>query len=263
MEILHRVQAYNSARGVGNPLHDDEGARALGYPAALVPGVDVYGYLTHAAVAAWEGDWLRRGGASCRLTRPVFEGEDCHIVGAFRPDGVLETELRVEGEIRAKATFLPPEDVPHPALDKPWQPLPERRPLGSQESLAAGLALGTLAVCLDRRTGDAYLSDQRETHRFYRDNPVVHPAYLLRQCNFALSRNVALEGWIHVGSTVRNFAPIPQETPFELRTTVAANDERSGHRFVELDILVVSGSGDAIFGSVRHVAIYAPRSTQE
>ncbi|MGE4339379.1 MAG: hypothetical protein AB7E55_25910 [Pigmentiphaga sp.] len=262
METLHRVQAYNSARGIGNPLHDDEGARALGYPAALVPGVDVYGYLTRAAVQAWEGAWLERGGATCRLTRPVFEGEDCHIVGAFQPDGTLETELRVEGEIRAKATFLPPEDVPHPVLDKPWRPMPEPRPAGSEESLAPGLELGTLAVCLDRPAGDAYLSDQRETHGFYHDNRVVHPAYLLRQCNFALSRNVALEGWIHVGSTVRNFALIPQETPFELRTTVATNYGRNGHRFVELDILVVNGSSGQVYGSVRHVAIYAPRSTQ-
>ena len=35
-------------------LHDEQMARALGYPAALVPGIDVYAYLARLTLASCE-----------------------------------------------------------------------------------------------------------------------------------------------------------------------------------------------------------------
>src|SRR6267154_542048 len=47
----YRVSAYNTAHESENNIHDDATARRFGFGGGLVPGVDVYGYITHMPVA--------------------------------------------------------------------------------------------------------------------------------------------------------------------------------------------------------------------
>ena len=47
----YRVSAYNTAHDSENKIHDDATARRFGFGGGLVPGVDVYGYITHMPVA--------------------------------------------------------------------------------------------------------------------------------------------------------------------------------------------------------------------
>ena len=47
------VRARNLSEHADNLIHTDAGARAAGFPAALVAGVTTYAYLTHPVVAAW------------------------------------------------------------------------------------------------------------------------------------------------------------------------------------------------------------------
>src|SRR5680860_163226 len=61
------VRARNLPEHAGNPIHTDAGARAEGFPSALVAGVTTYAYLTHPLVAAWGLDWLTRGGGEVRF----------------------------------------------------------------------------------------------------------------------------------------------------------------------------------------------------
>ncbi|HEX4819789.1 MAG TPA: hypothetical protein VFV00_06240, partial [Acidimicrobiales bacterium] len=53
--------AHNTATESNNKIHDDAVARKLGFTGGLVPGVDVYAYLTHPPVEAWGLEWLERG----------------------------------------------------------------------------------------------------------------------------------------------------------------------------------------------------------
>ena len=59
--------------------------------------------------------------------------------------------------------------------------------------------------------------------------------------NWALAHNVVLGPWIHVGSTVHNLAPAPLGKVLTARALVTGNYDRKGHRFVELDGLVLAG----------------------
>src|SRR5215218_6636973 len=49
----YAVRAFNTATASDNKIHDDEVARRFGFSGGLVPGVDVYAYLTRAPAAAW------------------------------------------------------------------------------------------------------------------------------------------------------------------------------------------------------------------
>ena len=48
----YRVSAYNTAHDSDNKIHDDAFARSLGFGGGMVPGVAVYGYMTHLPVDA-------------------------------------------------------------------------------------------------------------------------------------------------------------------------------------------------------------------
>src|SRR5215471_10381328 len=84
----YRVEAYNTAHFSENKIHDDEVARRYGFSGGLVPGVDVYAYMTHAALARWGRAWLERGRAECRFLKPVYEGETATVT-AVESDGGL------------------------------------------------------------------------------------------------------------------------------------------------------------------------------
>ena len=45
--VTYTVEAFNTATDSTNKIHDDDVARTYGFRGGLVPGVDVYAYLTH------------------------------------------------------------------------------------------------------------------------------------------------------------------------------------------------------------------------
>src|SRR6266404_5739697 len=84
----YRVSAYNTAHDSENKIHDDATARRFGFGGGLVPGVDVYGYISHLPVERWGRAWLERGTAECRFLKPVYDG-DAVIVTANEDNGAL------------------------------------------------------------------------------------------------------------------------------------------------------------------------------
>ena len=46
----YSVEAYNISHASENKIHDDAVAQKLGFSGGLVPGVEVYGYMTHLAM---------------------------------------------------------------------------------------------------------------------------------------------------------------------------------------------------------------------
>src|SRR5262249_22652530 len=56
----YRVEAFNASKESENKIHDDAVARRFGFKGGLVPGVDVYAYMTHLPVTRWGRGWLER-----------------------------------------------------------------------------------------------------------------------------------------------------------------------------------------------------------
>ena len=83
-------------------MHDDAVARRFGFSGGLVPGVDVYAYMAHPAVARWGRDFLERGSLQARFLKPVYDGETA-IVAATEANGGLDIEVTSRGSLAPPA----------------------------------------------------------------------------------------------------------------------------------------------------------------
>ncbi|WP_135467992.1 hotdog family protein [Crenalkalicoccus roseus] len=255
----HEVRANNLSRASENRIHDDAVARRLGFSGALVPGVEVYAYACHPVVARWGRAWLERGGAELRFLKPVYDG--AAVVATATPEGealALWVEsggaLCATGRAWMAAEATPPEDLEA----WPWRAPPAERPPASEATLAPGTWLGTAPERVTAAALADYLRGIAETEPLYAAEGLAHPGLLLRLCNRALTQNVVLGPWIHVGSTVRNLAAARLEEALTVRARIVANEDRKGHRVVEFDALLVA-DGTRPVAQVRHQAIWRPR----
>ena len=204
----YSVEAYNISHASENKIHDDAVAQKLGFSGGLVPGVEVYGYMSHLALAQWGRSWLERGEIEARFLKPVYDGKTAEA--SARPVGdALELEVRSEDiQCATGRAALGDAGQPPPALGEFPEPRPPRsRPPADETSLAPGVWLASAPVQLTAAVARDYLRDVRERSPLYAETGLAHPGWLLRQCNSALKDNVALSPWIHTGSKVRNFAP--------------------------------------------------------
>lgn len=255
MASAYRVHAHNSARESENRIHDDTVARQFGFSGGLVPGVEVYAYMTHVPVARWGLAWLQHGSATCRFTRPVYEGDDVTIEPEETADG-LQLSVRRGDEACASGEAKLAAGGTVPDIDVPPTP-PLERPSASQETLTIGTLLGMRPLRVTPEIATQHRDDVRETAAIYAQDGLMHPGMVLRTCNWVLVHNVVLGPWIHVGSTVRHVGVGRIGETLSSRARVSANYERKGHRFVELQVLV--SADDRPIAHVEHVAIYQPR----
>jgi acyl dehydratase len=86
----------------------------------------------------------------------------------------------------------------------------------------------------------------------------VHPAFVLRLGNLVLKDNVKLGPWVHVSSSLRHCGLAHVGESLAAHAEVAANYERGGHRFVDLDVLIVAEE-IRLVARLRHTAIYRLR----
>src|SRR5262249_8887354 len=163
----YRVEAYNTAHFSENKIHDDEVARRYGFSGGLVPGVDVYAYMTHAALARWGRAWLERGRAECRFVKPVYEGEIATVT-AVEADGSLAITVESRGEPGASGEASMTEAPVSPRIEDfaEAQP-PAVRPAADEQTLAPGRRLGIAPFRLTPEFASQYLRDVRESDPIY------------------------------------------------------------------------------------------------
>jgi acyl dehydratase len=255
----YRVSAYNTARQAENKIHDDEVARKFGFSGGLVPGVDVYAYMTHAPVGLWGRAWLERGSSACRFFKPVYDGETAIVTATEDANGIA-IEVASRGELCATGHASLPGAAPAvEGLDGVDDAMPPAtRPPADETTLAEGTRLASRPLQVSDEFAAQYLRDLRETDTLYRREGLAHPGLILRNLNWVLTHNVALGPWIHVGSTVQHVSPVAVGETVAARARVVANYDHKGHRFVELDGWVLA-NGTRPVARIVHTAIYRPR----
>ena len=258
--LSYTVEAYNVSHASENKIHDDTVAKKLGFTGGLVPGVEVYAYATHLAVAQWGRAWLERGTLECRFQKPVYDGRQATASGTLVDDCIdfnveSDGDLCATGRASLPAPALPP-SLSDFAVGTP--PPLDARPPATPESLPKGKVLGIRPFALTEDVWRTYLTDVRERHRVYANDRIAHPGQLLRQCNSVLRENVALPPWIHTGSKVQNYSAAQVGDEITARARVVDNYERKGHRLVDLDVLLVA-NGSRVLSRVLHTAIYQLR----
>jgi acyl dehydratase len=260
----YRVLARNTATESSNKIHDDAVARRYGFTGGLVPGVDVYAYMTHPPAEAWGLDWLERGSMRARFLAPVYEGEEVVVmpgdVAATADGRRMSLELRgPDGAVRATGDAGLAEHPPHTPADG-WPRVEQATdpPEASPASLAPGTALALAPHGFHSDQAADYLAEIGEGLSLYVDREVAHPGWLLRDANRVLSANVRLGPWIHIESVTQHHRAVQDGDTIAARASVTREWERKGHRFVELDVGILD-VGDRLVARVVHTAIYRPR----
>jgi len=255
----YRVQAFNTAKASENKIHDDATAQQFGFKGGFVSGVNVYAYMSHQPVRRWGRAWLERGTADARFGKPVYE-HDIAEVSAVEAADSMELAVHSEGVLCATGhAHLPAQPDAAPALDD-FRSVPPRanRTTADEASLAIGDWLGMEPLVITEAFHEQDLADLRETDSLYMREHIVHPGVILRCCNWALSHNVILPAWIHMGSIVHNLGVARVGDTLAVRARVTKNYQRKGHKWVELDALVVADECRPIIRAT-HNSIYVPR----
>ena len=254
----YRVQAYNTAKQSENKMHDDTVAKRFGFSGGLVPGVDVMAYMMHQPVAKWGRSFLERGLIDARFVKPVYDGEMAELT-ANESNGVLSIEVHSRGQLCATGTASLPASAPDVSMAdyKEVAAVAERRPV-SAASYELGKWLGTTPRDWAGEAATGYLADIRETDPIYAKESLGHPGLLQRVMNRALVDNAILGPWIHVGSRMQLLSAAKSGDVITARAKVIGNYDKKGHRFVELDALVVA-NGKTPLAHCHHIAIYQPR----
>jgi acyl dehydratase len=254
----YRVFAYNTAKLSENKMHDDTVAKRFGFSGGLVPGVDVMAYMMHLPVAKWGRAFLDRGLIEARFVKPVYDGETADVRGV-QSDGGLAIEVESRGELCATGSASLPPSAPSFALADftAVGAVRERKPV-SAASYEVGQWLGTLPRNWAGEAARDYLADIREVDPIYARENLGHPGLLQRVMNKVLVDNAILGPWIHVGSRMQLLSAAGTGDEITARAKVVGNYQKKGHRFVELDALVVA-NGNTPLAHCRHIAIYQPR----
>jgi len=254
----HRVSAYNTSKQAENKIHDDTVARRFGFSGGLVPGVDVMAYMMHLPVAKWGRAFLERGLIEARFVKPVYDGEIAELTGVEN-DGVLAIEVHSRGELCATGRASLPVAAPAISLADFTEvaAVAERKPVNAS-SYEIGKWLGTQPRAWAGEAATEYLRDIREADPIYVRENLGHPGMLQKVMNKVLVDNAILGPWIHVGSRMQLLSAARTGDEITARAKVAANYDKKGHRFVELDALVVA-NGKTPLAHCWHIEIYQPR----
>lgn len=258
----HRIVARNSAAASANKIHADEGARTMGFRAALVPGNALYCYLESAIRGLLGPEWTERGAAEVRFTAPAYDGDQ--LTAAARPadGGAAEVTLvRDEnGQVAAsaRAWLRGAEEPPPPVSDYPPASLPDTPPPFSEAWALDSGELGSLDPVITREDVAAYLEGMGEpADAFGADVP---SAFLARMYARIMSANVVrTDPSIHTASRISHFRRVELGDPISVRGHIERLFGRRGNRYYVLDMAYLNAAGEVVM-TQRHTAIYRLRS---
>jgi acyl dehydratase len=254
-----RLQAYNTAKQSENKMHDDTVAKRFGFSGGLVPGVDVMAYMMHMPVVRWGRAFLEHGLIDARFIKPVYDGETTDVT-AEENNGVLAIEVHSRGDLCATGSASLAAAAPAFSLAD-YREVPavaERKPVNAT-SYEVGKWLGTTPRRWAGEAASEYLADIREGDPIFAREDLGHPGLIQKVMNRVLVDNAILGPWIHVGSKMQLLSAARIGDEITARAKVTGNYDKKGHRFVELDALVVA-NGTTPLAHCWHIAIYQARS---
>lgn len=271
------VTAYNPSTASDNKIHDDEVARQYGFRGGLVPGVIVYAYMAIPVANALGEEWLTNGEANVTLVHPAYEKETLNARAVVSDTSTEASGRRVTLDIWAEnadgercgtgtaiasagvSTPPPPLTVPD-YLDVPPSTAPDPRPELLLETAPIGEVLAPLVLPTTVDTAREYAAMVQDNNPIFTTGsvygpPLLHPGWLLSNCNTIFSQNYSFGPWIHTRSQIRYLGPALAGRTFTYHARFADAYEKRGHHYAVLDIFCVDDGGGPVT-QVRHTAIF-------
>ncbi len=229
------VTAANLPEHADNAIHTDVGARAAGFPGALVAGVTTYAYLTHPPAMAWGESWLGGGGCEVRFRHPVLDGDRVDLVIGDDPAptaaATTAVTAAVGGATKVDARFSEHADR-----------LPRRD----------GEPLEPIEFTLDQSWSD-YGLRAGDDCPLYAALGIAHPSSWPRIANRFCHEQLVDGSWIHVRSRIAHHGLAEVGARIQARAVVADRFEsRAGERAV-LDVRIAADGVPV--ASIEHEAI--------
>jgi hypothetical protein len=206
--------AVNLAEHADNAIHTDAGARAAGFPAALVAGVTIYAYMTHVPAAAWGLEWLEAGGAQVRFRSPIFDGE----IVDYLPGGDGTVEASVRGSTRSACVVT--RSGTHP-----------------ERCTGTGDELEPISFVADE-SWQTYAARAGDDLAIYGDRKILHPVSWMRIANQFFHEQIVTGPWIHVRSSLLHHGVAAHGATIAATARVIDRfDSRAGERAI-LDVRI-------------------------
>jgi acyl dehydratase len=249
----YQVVAQNFSRDHENKIHSDEIAKKYGFKGGLVPGVAVWGHLTHPLVDLLGEDWLAGSVSNVRFFKPAYHGDHLEITCAQDSAGYHVQCLHKEILLAELHSSLPSElpacedqtvfDTSAKSRDRgeiQWETVVENQPFEPWH----------WQVTED--SNQAYSEQVSDTLPIYR--ACAHPHWLLSVANRALTREYIMPAWIHAGSEIRFRELLRVGDTIEVKAVPLEKWRRKGHEFIRL-YLAYRRNG-RIAAEIFHTAIF-------
>jgi len=238
--------------------HDDATARAMGYRAALIPGVFVYGHATRPALVCWGEDWLARGRASIRFRRPVYNGDALLVARGplTRKADSIDAEVTVTrtetGEVVLSGSIGLADRLPEPPRDLAVAPTFAPRMTVAAGEAPTGLRLGSAEAVLAAETVNQSLADFHETELLFGDKGLIHSGCLIRKTMSDTLGNLVLPlPVIFTAVDVQNFAPAAVGRSYATASTITRAWEARGRYYFETEEWLIADGQDVVARHIR------------
>ena len=272
------VTAFNNSEKSDNKIHDDAVARSYGFKGGLVPGVTVFAYMASPLAAAFGERWLTQGEATVALVRPLYQGEmataQARVTAAAGESHATDLTLQTwvenaegvhcaAGEAAVPLGEAQRLERPEFAFGSP-QSLPAEPPELTLETAPVGETLGTLVTATTPEAAHEYARMVFDFSPLFHEGsawgpPLLHPGWLLGECNSVFRRNFTFGPWIHTKSEIRYGGPALAGSTLQFHARMLQAYERRGHHYAVTDVFCCDDSGAPLM-RVRHTAIFKIRA---
>jgi hypothetical protein len=265
--------AYNQVPHSKNEIHGDKVAKDFGFKGGLVPGVTVSAYLMHPAAVSYGMDFLERGFAHVRVNSPLYDEQLFDV----RIENLIEDKHQEQGRQGYSAVLVPNGAAPCATAEvrlagtKADPPTRRGDELGDKSAPLVSATRENMEAL--RKTGckaftyrwnadhemSTYLRERSLMAETYSRGEYANPSFVLGISNWVLASNAAMNPWVHMETTSRNFAPIPQGTTLVGEMEVKDLFDKKGHEFVDALINIFDVESSQCFASIELRAIYKLR----
>ena len=229
----YQVVARNFSQSRENKIHSDEIAQKYGFKGGLVPGVAVWGHLTHPLVERLGEDWLSRSVSNVRFFKPAYHGDHLEVT-CIEDDGGYHVQCLHAGTLLAEMHSNLPRELPASADQALFEAAPKSRERVeiAWETVVENQPFEPWHWQVTEDGNQAYASEISDTLPIYR--ACAHPHWLLSTANRALTREYIMPAWIHVGSEIRFRELLRIGDAIEVKAVPLEKWRRKGHEFVRL-----------------------------
>ncbi|NKC01770.1 MAG: hypothetical protein GKR90_25175 [Pseudomonadales bacterium] len=251
----YEVTARNFSESSENRMHSDDIAQKFGFKGALVPGVAVYGHLTHPLVERFGENWLANSVCDLRLLKPAYDGDRLILSLSETDDQQTVQCHNTDGELLATLISSIPDTLPAPEPKSVFEsPTKSNGRVEIEwDQIEVNQPFNEWQLTIDQETNDTYASQVADTLPLYAQG-LVHPHFLLSSANKALMEEYVMPTWIHVGSETRHRVPVRVNDRLTVRSVPLERWQKKGHEFIRL--YVSYWREDELTTDIMHTAIY-------